>query len=84
MLGTGAASSSTWRKEAGILVRINGKGNILLDSGCGYSQLSRKFGVKTKSILKGLKCVWISHRHPDHHAGMLEVLIERQQVRQQS
>jgi metal-dependent hydrolase (beta-lactamase superfamily II) len=33
-------------------------------------------------MLKRLKLIWISHRHPDHNGGLLHILVERQHVRQ--
>lgn len=44
---------------------------MLLDCGEGtYGQLSRRYGAATNAIIAGLKCVWISHIHADHHAGL--------------
>ena len=47
------------------------QGGMLLDCGEGtYGQLRRRYGAATDEIVAGLKCVWISHIHADHHAGL--------------
>ncbi len=47
------------------------QGGMLLDCGEGtYGQLRRRYGAATDEIIAGLKCVWISHIHADHHAGL--------------
>lgn len=79
LLGTGASAASSLRNEAGIYVDIAGFGGIIMDCGSHtYSQMARKFGTNTRQLLKRLKMVWISHRHPDHNAGLLHILVERQ------
>jgi ribonuclease Z len=82
-LGTGAASASSLRNEAGILVDIHGYGSFIMDCGSHtYTQMAKKFGHSVKAMLKRLKLIWISHRHPDHNGGLLHILVERQHVRQ--
>lgn len=42
--------------------------SILLDCGEGtFSQLRCLYKEQTADTLASLKCVFISHRHPDHH-----------------
>uniref|UniRef100_A0A6U2E235 ribonuclease Z n=1 Tax=Hemiselmis andersenii TaxID=464988 RepID=A0A6U2E235_HEMAN len=54
----------------------------MLDCGEGsLGQLSRRFGREAlEERLLGLKCVWISHMHADHHLGLLRVLSHRAQA----
>ncbi|RHY33852.1 hypothetical protein DYB32_001367 [Aphanomyces invadans] len=42
-----------------------------------FGQLWRQFGPSTPSRLCSLKCIWVSHKHADHHCGLLRVLLER-------
>ena len=32
--------------------------------------MCRKYGDQIDKVLCRLKCVWISHKHPDHHTGV--------------
>ena len=75
-LGTVASASNSIRCESGIYLDIPGMGGMLLDAGGGcYQQLVRRFGVKkTDDILRGLKCIWITHKHADHCAGLFQIL----------
>ena len=44
---------------------------MLLDCGEGtYGQLRRRYGAASDEIIGALKCIWISHIHADHHAGL--------------
>ncbi|KIY69263.1 hypothetical protein CYLTODRAFT_349872 [Cylindrobasidium torrendii FP15055 ss-10] len=83
-LGTGSAIPSKHRNVSSLLVRIPGKGNILLDAGEGtWGQLARLYGVdKTQpgnvwDVLRDIHCVFISHTHGDHHMGLPEILRRR-------
>lgn len=51
----------------------------MLDCGEGtLGQLKRRFGVEgADEAVKGLKCIWISHIHADHHAGVARILALR-------
>jgi len=65
---------------SGTLLNMFSKGSILVDAGSGtYHQFFRKFGNKWKDYLGNIKCVWISHKHPDHHNGLIPLLKHRQQ-----
>jgi len=52
---------------------------VLLDCGEGsLGQLSRRYGREALAgKLLGIKLVWISHMHADHHLGLLRVLSHR-------
>ena len=44
---------------------------MLVDCGEGsYGQLKRSLGDRVDEVIKGLRCIWISHIHADHHAGL--------------
>ncbi|KAK0552831.1 hypothetical protein OC846_001402 [Tilletia horrida] len=90
-LGTGSASPSKYRNVSATLVQLPPLPNaapsepppcILLDAGEGtYGQLYRKFGKEgVERILCGLKLLFISHSHADHHMGVARVLIERRKL----
>ena len=46
----------------------------MLDCGEGtYGQLVRRFGVTaTASLLRSLRCIFVTHMHADHHLGIIE------------
>jgi len=69
-------------------VQIPDWGNILLDAGEGtWGQMTRYFGLDEArpsnvwQALRDLKCIFISHAHADHHAGLAKILAMRKQVR---
>ena len=69
------------------LVRIPDWGNLLLDAGEGtWGQMARYFGTDRArhsnvwQALRELKCVFVSHAHADHHAGLAKILAMRKQV----
>ena len=71
-LGTGAAMPSKYRNVTATYLHMFAHGGMLLDCGEGtYGQLRRRYGAAgADHIITGLKCVWISHIHADHHAGL--------------
>ena len=71
-LGTGAAMPSKYRNVTATYLHMFARGGMLLDCGEGtYGQLRRRYGVAAAdAVVAGLKCVWISHIHADHHAGL--------------
>lgn len=71
-LGTGAAMPSKYRNVTSIYFNRFQRGGMLLDCGEGtFGQLTRRFGLaKVKDVVCGLACVWVSHIHADHHAGL--------------
>lgn len=43
-------------------------------------QLRRHFGEDASSILRGVRCAFISHIHGDHHIGLSKLLSQRKKV----
>nr|XP_004252351.4 tRNAse Z TRZ4, mitochondrial-like isoform X1 [Solanum lycopersicum] len=78
-LGTGSSQPSKYRNVSSIFINLFLNGSILLDCGEGtLGQLKRRFGVEgADEAVKGLKCIWISHIHADHHAGVARILALR-------
>eukprot|EP01120_Amphizonella_sp_Union-15-10_P015095 TRINITY_DN7648_c0_g1_i1.p1 TRINITY_DN7648_c0_g1~~TRINITY_DN7648_c0_g1_i1.p1 ORF type:complete len:654 (-),score=115.41 TRINITY_DN7648_c0_g1_i1:33-1994(-) len=78
--GTGAASPYHVRNTSGMLLDLGESGSILIDPGSGtYHQMCRKYGQKIKSIIVRIKAVWVSHKHLDHHNGVITILKKRQE-----
>lgn len=75
-LGTGSSLPSKYRNVAGTLLRVPGVGNYLLDCGEGtLGQLRRALGdAETAEVLRGLRCIVVSHLHADHHTGAAAVI----------
>ena len=80
-LGTGSAAPSKLRNSSGIYLNMKNSfyGNLLIDVGEGtYGQLVRLYGQgMTRTLIKDLRVVWISHHHIDHHLGLLRILEAR-------
>ncbi|XP_024533168.1 tRNAse Z TRZ4, mitochondrial isoform X2 [Selaginella moellendorffii] len=80
-LGTGSSQPSTYRNVSAIYVHLFANGGMLLDCGEGtYGQLLRRFGPSTDSVVAGLRLIWISHIHADHHGGLSRILSVRRQL----
>ncbi|KAI0305153.1 hypothetical protein B0F90DRAFT_1701754 [Multifurca ochricompacta] len=86
-LGTNSAISSRYRNVSGQFIQIPDWGNLLLDAGEGtWGQMARYFGADSArssnvwQALRGLKCIFISHAHADHHAGLAKILAMRKQL----
>jgi ribonuclease Z len=81
-LGTGSALPSKCRNVTGILVRMSPERCMFLDCGEGsLGQLKRALApAAVADALRTLCCVWISHRHPDHHLGLEDVVAARRAV----
>ncbi|KAI9444283.1 hypothetical protein H4582DRAFT_1920585 [Lactarius indigo] len=86
-LGTNSAISTRYRNVSGYFVQIPDWGNLLLDAGEGtWGQMARYFGTDPArpsnvwQALRDLKCVFISHGHADHHAGLAKILAMRKQL----
>jgi len=83
-LGTQAMKPSAFCNVSGIYLRFWQQSNygFMLDCGEGsYFQLLHHYGAeKTRDILKGLKVIYITHIHTDHHAGLLQMIRERDRV----
>ena len=81
-LGSGSTISSLYRNVAGILVETDPGSFILLDCGEGtITQLVRLMGkAEAERVLLGLKGIYISHMHADHHLGLISVLQYRERA----
>ena len=80
-LGTSSAGHSAYRNCAAILIIDGAKNSYLLDCGLGtYMQLWDRFRERTEEILSNLKFIFVSHRHIDHHSGIMRVLLERRRL----
>lgn len=84
-LGTGSSQPSKYRNVSAIYIHLFKSGGILLDCGEGtYAQLKRRYGAKgVHNVLVGLKCIWISHIHADHHTGLARLLSARRKLMQE-
>ncbi|GAA5863071.1 hypothetical protein JCM8547_002788 [Rhodosporidiobolus lusitaniae] len=92
-LGTGSAIPSKYRNVSSTLLHLprsvskdEKQEYILLDAGEGtWGQIARRFGEGNQEkgepskddVLRGIKMLFISHLHQDHHAGMARILRER-------
>ncbi|GAA5820403.1 hypothetical protein JCM3770_002431 [Rhodotorula araucariae] len=94
-LGTGSAVPSKYRNVSGTLLHLPKADGaeetqyILLDAGEGtWGQIARRFGNGDKEtgepsaedVLRGLKLLFLSHLHQDHHAGVSTILRLRAQL----
>jgi len=87
--GTGSAVPCKHRNVTGMYLRMDNGNSMLLDVGEGtVGQLLRSWRSTLPSSgrapideyrarLAGIKAVWISHPHADHHLGLLRLLSER-------
>ncbi|KAI3929419.1 hypothetical protein MKW92_010446 [Papaver armeniacum] len=75
-LGTGSSQPSKYRNVSSIFINLFSKGSLLLDCGEGtLGQLRRRFGViGANDFVRGLKFIWISHKHADHYLGIASIL----------
>lgn len=75
-LGTGSSQPSKYRNVSSIYVNLFSRGSLLLDCGEGtLAQLKRRYGMEgAASAVRNLRCIWISHIHADHHAGLVRIL----------
>lgn len=82
LLGTGSSQPSKYRNVSSVLINLFSKGSILLDCGEGtLGQLKRRFGVEgADDAVRGLRCIWISHIHADHHTGLARILALRRDL----
>ncbi len=77
-LGTASSFPSKYRSSSAILVHLP-NGYMFLDCGEGtISQLYKCFGEEhANHILCNLKCIFVSHKHGDHHLGLIRILQQR-------
>ncbi|KAM6595020.1 hypothetical protein CsatA_002723 [Cannabis sativa] len=81
-LGTGSSQPSKYRNVSSIHINLFSKGGLLLDCGEGtLGQLKRRYGVDgADDAVRGLRCIWISHIHADHHTGLARILALRHEL----
>lgn len=78
--GTGSAIPCKQRNVTGMYLKMKTGNSMLLDAGEGtVGQLLRAMDCETDfcQLIQGIKAVWISHPHADHHLGLLRLLSER-------
>ena len=87
--GTGSAIPCKHRNVTGKYLRMSNGNAMLLDVGEGtVGQLlrilkhrkrpsDRSLFDEFRSRIRGIKAVWISHPHADHHLGLLRLITER-------
>lgn len=64
------------------LIHRGSEKSIIIDAGSGtFSQMCRKFGEKINHVLSTIQCIWVSHKHPDHHTGVVLILQQILQAR---
>ncbi|KAM7483770.1 hypothetical protein LguiB_008353 [Lonicera macranthoides] len=82
LLGTGSSQPSKYRNVSSIFINLFSKGSLLLDCGEGtLGQLKRRFGIEgADEAVRGLRCIWISHIHADHHTGLARILARRRDL----
>ncbi|XP_076298714.1 ribonuclease Z [Lasioglossum baleicum] len=82
MLGTGSSTPNKVRNTSGILLRVDQNHNILLDCAEGsLCQIIRLYGNSgALNILRDTKAIFLSHKHADHHMGVIGLLKAREKV----
>lgn len=77
--GTGSAIPCKYRNVSGICLRMENGNSMLLDVGEGtIGQLLRiRHSESSRDLVVGIKAVWISHPHADHHLGIIRLLEDR-------
>ncbi|XP_071496376.1 zinc phosphodiesterase ELAC protein 2-like [Diadema antillarum] len=74
-LGTGSAMPNKARNVSGILLNTSETRSLIMDCGEGtFGQLCRYYGDKVDDIISRVQCIFISHIHADHHAGLINLL----------
>ncbi|KAM7255736.1 hypothetical protein ACFE04_008634 [Oxalis oulophora] len=86
LLGTGSSQPSKYRNVTSVFINLFDKGSLILDAGEGtLGQLKRRYGVEgADNAVRNLRCVWISHIHADHHAGLARILALRRDLLKES
>ncbi|KAI3879587.1 hypothetical protein MKW92_017985 [Papaver armeniacum] len=91
LLGTGSSQPSKYRNVTSIFINLFSKGGLLLDfyifvlpilyMNIHCDMIMNRFGVTgADDAVKGLKFIWISHIHADHHTGLARILALRCQL----
>lgn len=78
-LGTGGAIPGKHRNVSGIMLDLFQRGGVIMDCGEGsWGQMTRAFGQSAaEDALCGLRIIFVSHMHADHHLGLVTLLHER-------
>ena len=80
-LGTGSTYCTSHRSTSCVLIIDADRNSYMLDCGEGaYAQMCDRFGEATNEILASLKLIFVSHRHTDHHSGLIRLLNEREKL----
>lgn len=82
LLGTGSSQPSKYRNVSSVFINLFSRGSLLLDCGEGtLGQLKRRFGIQgADDAVRGLRFIWISHIHADHHTGLARILALRRDL----
>ena len=76
-LGTGSSVPSKYRNVSSILVETAPGSWLLLD--CGEGSLGQLVRIKgwdgAMAVLRGLRAVYVSHLHADHHLGAINIIL---------
>ncbi|XP_047341219.1 tRNase Z TRZ3, mitochondrial [Impatiens glandulifera] len=82
LLGTGSSQPSKYRNVSAVFINLFSKGSLLFDCGEGtLGQLKRRFGLEgADKAIRGLRFIWISHIHADHHTGLARILALRRDL----
>ncbi|KAJ2159347.1 hypothetical protein GGF46_003094 [Coemansia sp. RSA 552] len=88
-IGTGSSLPSVYRNVSSNIVSVKGFGGMVLDCGEATASLLKRFlghphrnSYNTRveqtyqEFMTGLKLVYISHMHADHHLGAIQLLHE--------
>ncbi|KXJ28530.1 zinc phosphodiesterase ELAC protein 2 [Exaiptasia diaphana] len=83
-LGTCASKRTKRGGTSSILVELSSKCCFMLDCGDGTNyQLQRHYGDDTDRILSSLSFVFISHSHVDHYMGLVNVILNHMNLKEQ-
>ncbi|GBF96657.1 hypothetical protein Rsub_09290 [Raphidocelis subcapitata] len=79
LLGTVSAQPSSYRNVSSYYLDFFGRGGALADCGeDAMGQLERRYGAAdAQRRICGLRFVWVSHMHADHHSGLYPLLARR-------
>lgn len=83
-LGTASMMPSCYRNVSGIYLRFVDQKDvgIMLDCGEGTQfQFLNHYGLeRAKGLLSKLRIIFITHKHADHHLGVMQVLSDRNKM----
>lgn len=81
-LGTSASRPTKYRNVSSILLEKKDGPCMFIDCGEGsYSQLVRQLGIKgADELISRIECIWLSHRHADHHLGALNIISRKRML----